>query len=89
MSHRSFVAAFALAASLSAFATTLGLAQEAEGPPPPRQQWSFSGPFGIYDQAQLQRIHVELIGQVVHRRFKRIEAGHGARAAHPHRRTTQ
>jgi ubiquinol-cytochrome c reductase cytochrome b/c1 subunit len=54
MSHRSFVAAFALAASLSAFATP-GLAQEAEGPPPPRQQWSFSGPFGIYDQAQLQR----------------------------------
>jgi ubiquinol-cytochrome c reductase cytochrome b/c1 subunit len=55
MSHRSFVAAFALAASLSVFATTSGLAQEADAPAPPRQQWSFSGPFGIYDQAQLQR----------------------------------
>src|SRR5271155_4723721 len=55
MSHRSFIAAVALAASLSASATTSGLAQEAEGPPQPRQQWSFSGPFGVYDQAQLQR----------------------------------
>ena len=28
----------------------------AEGaPPPPRQKWSFSGPFGTYDRAQLQR----------------------------------
>src|SRR5690349_15177274 len=26
-----------------------------ETPPPPRQSWSFSGPFGKYDQAQLQR----------------------------------
>jgi ubiquinol-cytochrome c reductase cytochrome b/c1 subunit len=24
-------------------------------PPPPRQKWSFAGPFGSYDQAQLQR----------------------------------
>ena len=30
-------------------------AQEAASPPPPRQTWSFSGPFGQYDQAQLQR----------------------------------
>ena len=27
----------------------------AEAPPPPRQKWSFYGPFGLYDRAQLQR----------------------------------
>lgn len=27
----------------------------AEQEPPPRQQWSFSGPFGLFDRAQLQR----------------------------------
>ena len=26
-----------------------------EAPQPPRQKWSFSGPFGTYDRAQLQR----------------------------------
>ena len=26
-----------------------------EAPHPPRQEWSFSGPFGTYDRAQLQR----------------------------------
>src|SRR5271165_1981565 len=26
-----------------------------EQPKPPRQEWTFSGPFGSYDQAQLQR----------------------------------
>jgi ubiquinol-cytochrome c reductase cytochrome b/c1 subunit len=30
-------------------------AQQAESASPPRQTWSFSGPFGMYDQAQLQR----------------------------------
>jgi cytochrome c1 len=40
----------AAAASLSAVAQTAS-AQEA----PPRQHWSFSGPFGLYDPAQLQR----------------------------------
>jgi ubiquinol-cytochrome c reductase cytochrome c1 subunit len=30
-------------------------AAEPEQPKPPRQTWSFSGPFGQYDQAQLQR----------------------------------
>ena len=30
-------------------------AQEAPPPVPPRQKWSFSGPFGNYDRAQLQR----------------------------------
>ena len=31
------------------------LAQGADQPNPPREQWSFSGMFGIYDKAQLQR----------------------------------
>lgn len=30
-------------------------AQQLETPTPPRQSWSFSGPFGMYDRAQLQR----------------------------------
>jgi ubiquinol-cytochrome c reductase cytochrome c1 subunit len=34
---------------------TPGAAAENEQPKPPRQSWSFSGPFGSYDQAQLQR----------------------------------
>ncbi len=51
--HRSIVLAAALAASLSAIGMRVAGAQEAEAPP--RQSWSFSGPFGTYDQAQLQR----------------------------------
>jgi ubiquinol-cytochrome c reductase cytochrome b/c1 subunit len=50
--HRSIILAFALAASLSGIGT-LASAQEADAPP--LQRWSFSGPFGLYDQAQLQR----------------------------------
>ena len=49
-SHRIFFA-LALAASLSALAIEAASAEDA----PPRQKWSFAGPFGIYDQAQLQR----------------------------------
>jgi ubiquinol-cytochrome c reductase cytochrome b/c1 subunit len=30
-------------------------AEDPTQPPPPRQKWSFAGPFGSYDQAQLQR----------------------------------
>jgi hypothetical protein len=46
------LASAALALSLGGFA----LAQEeAEQPKPPRQEWSFAGIFGRYDQAQLQR----------------------------------
>jgi ubiquinol-cytochrome c reductase cytochrome b/c1 subunit len=46
--------ALALAAGLSApFAMTAGAAEGT--PEPPRQKWSFSGPFGLYDRAQLQR----------------------------------
>jgi cytochrome c1 len=51
--HRSIVLAAILAASLSTIGTRVALAQEAEAPP--RQHWSFHGPFGSYDTAQLQR----------------------------------
>ena len=50
ISHR-IITAFALAASLAATAMQTAAAEDA----PPRQKWSFSGPFGIYDPAQLQR----------------------------------
>src|SRR5271167_3269734 len=43
----------AVAVSLSGLAVRAASAQEADGPP--RQHWSFSGPFGTYDPAQLQR----------------------------------
>ena len=45
--HRSIVLAITLAASLSAAAVQPASAQEAEAPP--RQHWSFHGPFGLYD----------------------------------------
>jgi cytochrome c1 len=51
--HRSIIIAFALAASLAGMAMRTASAQEADAPP--RQHWSFSGPFGLYDRAQLQR----------------------------------
>jgi len=51
--HRSIVLAATLAALLSAAGMRAASAQEAEAPP--RQHWSFHGPFGTYDQAQLQR----------------------------------
>ena len=50
---RSIVLAAALAVSLSVIGMRVALAQEAEAPP--RLHWSFHGPFGTYDQAQLQR----------------------------------
>jgi len=47
-----------LTAALAVCTATLGArithAQE-ETPIPPRQHWSFAGPFGLYDTAQLQR----------------------------------
>jgi cytochrome c1 len=51
MKRHRIVFAVALAASLSVIAIGTAAAQDA----PPRQHWSFAGPFGIYDQAQLQR----------------------------------
>jgi ubiquinol-cytochrome c reductase cytochrome b/c1 subunit len=47
-----------LAAALAGIViTTSAVAQDHthETPPPPRQSWSFSGPFGMFDRAQLQR----------------------------------
>jgi ubiquinol-cytochrome c reductase cytochrome b/c1 subunit len=46
--------ALVLAGTLVSMATPAS-AQLAEQVPPPRQKWSFAGPFGKYDQAQLQR----------------------------------
>ncbi len=47
---RALAVAGALAAVLAVPA-----ARAEETPTPPRVRWSFSGPFGVYDQAQLQR----------------------------------
>ena len=48
------IAVAALAGILIAPAA-VALAGEREAPSPPRVTWSFSGPFGTYDQGQLQR----------------------------------
>ncbi len=48
------VLALALAGSLIGMTANAALAAEA-GPAPPRQKWSFSGPFGKFDRGQLQR----------------------------------
>ncbi len=48
------VLALVLAGSLVGLATAAS-AQEAAPPVPPRQSWSFSGPFGQFDRGQLQR----------------------------------
>ena len=50
--HHTLAIAFALAGLVCGYDTAVS-AQEADAPP--RLHWSFSGPFGIYDQAQLQR----------------------------------
>ena len=50
---RHIAVASLLAASLSGVTTLAAFAQEADAPP--RQHWSFSGPFGTFDPAQLQR----------------------------------
>ncbi len=51
--HRKVV----LAITLSAFAVALGarMASAQEQEIPPKQRWSFAGPFGLYDPQQLQR----------------------------------
>jgi ubiquinol-cytochrome c reductase cytochrome b/c1 subunit len=48
---------FILALTLAGFAAAASpvLAQEHDAPIPPRVKWTFSGPFGNFDQAQLQR----------------------------------
>ena len=54
MSMQRTIVALVLAGSFFAIAAPAS-AQLAEQVPPPRQKWSFAGPFGKYDQAQLQR----------------------------------
>lgn len=51
MKFASRLAAAALALSLMTGAAHAAAA----GPQPPRQNWSFAGPFGMFDRAQLQR----------------------------------
>jgi ubiquinol-cytochrome c reductase cytochrome b/c1 subunit len=53
MNTKSKLLAFAVAGSLAAFA--LPAAAQEHQTPPPQLSWSFAGPFGTYDQAQLQR----------------------------------
>jgi cytochrome c1 len=48
------IIALALAGCVG-MASVPAVAQEHDAPAPPRQKWSFSGPFGKYDQGQLQR----------------------------------
>jgi len=47
------ILALVLAGALSGAAVTAAAAEETENPP--RQKWSFAGPFGVFDRAQLQR----------------------------------
>jgi ubiquinol-cytochrome c reductase cytochrome b/c1 subunit len=51
--NRTIILALALATGLAAPGARVAFAQEQEIPP--RQSWSFHGPFGVYDPAQLQR----------------------------------
>jgi cytochrome c1 len=51
---RSFLA-IALAAALAIPAAIAPADAAGEQPAPPRQKWSFAGPFGTYDRGQLQR----------------------------------
>jgi len=54
---RPLAAAALVAAALGGFATLASAAEEGGGhaPQPHREHWSFAGPFGHFDQAQLQR----------------------------------
>jgi ubiquinol-cytochrome c reductase cytochrome b/c1 subunit len=49
------ILAFVAALSLGAAMTAPVIAQEHGAPHPPRNKWSFAGPFGTFDRAQLQR----------------------------------
>jgi cytochrome c1 len=51
--HRTIIAV-TLAGALLALSGP-ALAQEHDTPPPPQVKWSFAGPFGKFDEAQLQR----------------------------------
>jgi cytochrome c1 len=49
------ILALVLAGSVLGLSAAAAVAQEHELPVPPRQTWSFAGPFGHWDRAQLQR----------------------------------
>jgi ubiquinol-cytochrome c reductase cytochrome b/c1 subunit len=53
MTKRPILAVIAFGLGLAVAAPAF--AQEHNTPQPPRNKWSFSGPFGLYDRAQLQR----------------------------------
>lgn len=56
MTKRNLLVAGALLATLGVASVGAGSAEAAEGTPvPPAQEWSFAGPFGTFDRAQLQR----------------------------------
>jgi ubiquinol-cytochrome c reductase cytochrome c1 subunit len=54
MTIRSTLLAAAALAGLAGVSVT-SVQAAGDAPQPPRQTWSFSGPFGMYDRAQLQR----------------------------------
>jgi cytochrome c1 len=55
MTMQRTIIALTLAGSLAAAAAAPAMAQEHDTPQPPRLKWSFAGPFGKFDEAQLQR----------------------------------
>ena len=54
MTMKRTIIALTLAGALGAAAAP-AIAQEHDAPAPPKLKWSFAGPFGKYDEAQLQR----------------------------------
>ncbi len=55
MMNKNTLLALGFASALSVASASVVLAADAHAPQPPRQSWSFSGPFGKFDKAQLQR----------------------------------
>ncbi len=53
MARHPIIIALSVVASLAGLTMRTASAQEQDAPP--RQQWSFAGPFGLYDPQQLQR----------------------------------
>ena len=55
MTLRTDILSLAAGVVLAALATAPAFAQMEETPAPPKERWSFAGPFGKFDRAQLQR----------------------------------
>jgi ubiquinol-cytochrome c reductase cytochrome b/c1 subunit len=55
LKHKGMIAALALAIGLGSYFLNLAPASAQNADTPPRQTWSFAGPFGKFDRAQLQR----------------------------------